>query len=416
MQHAVVPSEKQGRKMALVVGVSMYDYQPSHLFCEKNGLDMYEVLKSEGYEIQDKHKLLGQVNQEIVRKEIIEFFTSSKSEDSIILYYSGQVFLTRQGTVYLGLSNTNPAIPFQGAISFSDLINIIELGCSSRKIIIIIDCIMGSKQKAIDWKEDPNLERANSYIRVKSNIFGKSGKILLACLQNSQEAYALAREGNSIFTYFLISGLQSNEQPKNGFAKITAENVGNFVLEQLRHLPIEKRPSHNPIIMTQSPNDVIIVNQNKESRHESLKFEAVDSLLNDIVETLWVKGNTMCELNKYDEAIECYDKAIELNPNNADAYNNKGTVLSELRNYHQAIECYDKAIALSKNDDIIYYNKGNALCELNKYDEAIEYYDKAIELNPNNADAYNNKAYALFKSLRRKKARESLNRAKNLIR
>jgi tetratricopeptide (TPR) repeat protein len=431
MQKPDTSSENEDRKKALVIGVSIYKNQVSHPFCEKNYLDMHNIFKSEGYEIHGQGKLVGDVKDELIRKETIDFFTNSKSEDLVVFYYSGQIFLNKQGSVYLGSSDINPALPFEGGISYNNLISYIER-CPSKRIIIIMDCFIGTREKTINQMEDPDLEIASSDIKKKYNRLRKSGKILLACIQSNKEAYAELKEGNSIFTYYLSLGLQLNDKSKEPARKITAETLGNFVFQQLRNLPKEKRPSQIPIIMTQSPNDIIIVNQNKQSINESQKFENISSLLeygntyfskNDFEKAsisydkaitldknngiAWYKkANALSELGKYNEAIECYDEAIRLNPNNADAYNNKGTIFSELNNYDEAIECYDEAIAFTKNDDIIYYNKANALSELGKYDEAIECYDEAIRLNPNNADAYNNKDHALFKLLKSNEARK----------
>ena len=63
---------------------------------------------------------------------------------------------------------------------------------------------------------------------------------------------------------------------------------------------------------------------------------------------------------RLDKAIEDYTKAIELNPQHANAYHNRG-------------------LAWSKKGD---------------RDKAIEDYNKAIELNPQYADAYNNRGNA----------------------
>jgi len=38
------------------------------------------------------------------------------------------------------------------------------------------------------------------------------------------------------------------------------------------------------------------------------------------------KGNALSDLNKSDEAIKAYDKAIEINPQNSIAWNNKGAL------------------------------------------------------------------------------------------
>ena len=83
--------------------------------------------------------------------------------------------------------------------------------------------------------------------------------------------------------------------------------------------------------------------------------------------------------NKYQVLLECYNKAIELNPNYSDAYCNKGSALYYLERYQEAIECYNKAIELNPNYSNAYNNKGLALKNLERYQEAFECYIKAIE-------------------------------------
>ena len=63
-------------------------------------------------------------------------------------------------------------------------------------------------------------------------------------------------------------------------------------------------------------------------------------------------------------AIQDYDKAIELNPNSAYAYNNRGYAKFQLQEDYQAIEDYDKAIELDPNYAQAYhYNRGVAKAE-----------------------------------------------------
>ena len=107
------------------------------------------------------------------------------------------------------------------------------------------------------------------------------------------------------------------------------------------------------------------------------------------------KGSTMYFLGKYDEAIKCYDKAIEIDPDNPVVWNNKGLALNSLGKYDEAVKCYDKAIEIDPDDADAWNNKGLALNSLGKYDEAVKCYDKAIEIDPDDADAWNNKGLAL---------------------
>ena len=107
------------------------------------------------------------------------------------------------------------------------------------------------------------------------------------------------------------------------------------------------------------------------------------------------KGGALYFLGKYTEAIKCYDKAIEIDPDNPVVWNNKGLALDSLGKYDEAITSYDKAIKIDPNDADAWNNKGLALDSLGKYDEAITSYDKAIKIDPNDADAWNNKGLAL---------------------
>ena len=97
----------------------------------------------------------------------------------------------------------------------------------------------------------------------------------------------------------------------------------------------------------------------------------------------------------FSEALNFINKAIEINQNFPETYNEKGNALIELKRFNEAIESYDKAIKISNNYSDAYYNKGLALQELKNIDLAIESYDKAIQINQNHVQAHNNKGFAL---------------------
>jgi tetratricopeptide (TPR) repeat protein len=110
----------------------------------------------------------------------------------------------------------------------------------------------------------------------------------------------------------------------------------------------------------------------------------------------WVdQGNALYDQGKYDEAVQAYDKAIEVNPENADTWYNKGLALERQNKYNEAIQAYDKAIELDPKDADAWSAKGAALNSQDKYDEAIQAYDKAIEIDPRYADAWEGKGVAL---------------------
>jgi tetratricopeptide (TPR) repeat protein len=63
--------------------------------------------------------------------------------------------------------------------------------------------------------------------------------------------------------------------------------------------------------------------------------------------------------------------------------------LYNLNKYDEAIKAYDKAIEIDLRNSLAWYNKGDSLGRLNKSDEAKKAYDKANGINPNSPYAWN---------------------------
>ncbi|MCZ7369389.1 MAG: tetratricopeptide repeat protein [Candidatus Methanoperedens sp.] len=118
----------------------------------------------------------------------------------------------------------------------------------------------------------------------------------------------------------------------------------------------------------------------------------------DSANTWGNKGNTLVESSMYAEAIQCFDKALEINPRSAEIWNNKGLALARTGRFADAIKCYDKSLELKPGDGEVIYNKGVTLAQLGQTSEAIACYDKLLEMNPRDADAWCSKGDVLFES------------------
>jgi tetratricopeptide (TPR) repeat protein len=69
----------------------------------------------------------------------------------------------------------------------------------------------------------------------------------------------------------------------------------------------------------------------------------------------------------------------------------KGISLKILKNYEESMNCYDKAIQLDPFFSYAFNNKGILLSSVNRKDDALVCFDKAIEIDANYADAFKNK-------------------------
>src|SRR5512136_1353274 len=79
----------------------------------------------------------------------------------------------------------------------------------------------------------------------------------------------------------------------------------------------------------------------------------------------------------------------------AEDWFSKGNALFNQSNYNESIQAYDKAIELNPQFALYWNGKGNSLNAQNKRDEAIQAYDKAIEIDPQYAMPWTNKGKTL---------------------
>src|SRR5260370_12769552 len=123
------------------------------------------------------------------------------------------------------------------------------------------------------------------------------------------------------------------------------------------------------------------------------------------------EGNQLYDRAHYQEALQAYERAIQLDPNFAEAHDARGDALSSLERSQEALAAYEQAIQLDPNYAHAYeqsirldpscastYNgEGNTLYDLNHYQEALAAYEQAIQLDPKLAYAYDGKGWALWK-------------------
>ena len=99
-------------------------------------------------------------------------------------------------------------------------------------------------------------------------------------------------------------------------------------------------------------------------------------------------GNTLKALGRLDEAEASYNQAIALKPDFAIAHNNLGSTLKALGRLDEALASYNQAIALKPDYAVAHSNLGNVLRELGRADEAEASYNQAIALKPDYAEAH----------------------------
>jgi len=95
----------------------------------------------------------------------------------------------------------------------------------------------------------------------------------------------------------------------------------------------------------------------------------------------------------FDRSVEDADKAINANPNDAEAFDDRGIAHAKAGQYALAIADNDQAIKLKPDEAQYYYNRGLAYDELGQRVRAFEDFDKAVSLKPDDADYLESRGY-----------------------
>ncbi len=108
------------------------------------------------------------------------------------------------------------------------------------------------------------------------------------------------------------------------------------------------------------------------------------------------RGNELGKQNKFQQAIESFDKAIKINPDRADYYASRGHAFYYMKLYSRAIEDYSRAIERNAKFALAYSMRGLSRTRNNQFEQAVTDYDKAIELSPKEADYYKGRGWTYF--------------------
>jgi tetratricopeptide (TPR) repeat protein len=109
----------------------------------------------------------------------------------------------------------------------------------------------------------------------------------------------------------------------------------------------------------------------------------------------WIdKGVAFMAVENYEAALNAFNKAVDINPNNPWAYIDKGWALNTLGDHYQALKELNKASVIDPQNPWIYINRGVSYNFLGNYKQALADEDEAIRLDAAIAWAYIDRGWA----------------------
>jgi tetratricopeptide (TPR) repeat protein len=106
--------------------------------------------------------------------------------------------------------------------------------------------------------------------------------------------------------------------------------------------------------------------------------------------TLNEMGDIQYEKKNFSEAIECYNKALKTNPDNAEILMKLGNIYFEKNMYDDSVKFYNKTLEFKPENPDAWLSLGNAYLAEKDYDHAKHAFKKALIFEPDNAITWNN--------------------------
>ena len=120
-------------------------------------------------------------------------------------------------------------------------------------------------------------------------------------------------------------------------------------------------------------------------------------------------GNAMVELDRREEALVCYRKCIEIDPENYEYCFEAGFCLSDLGRFEESLSLLDQALRLDAEDEDSLICKSYVHSKLNRYNDSVTVCDQILANSPANETAIRNKSWALYRLEQADQAMEILN-------
>ncbi|MDR0745497.1 MAG: tetratricopeptide repeat protein [Mediterranea sp.] len=161
----------------------------------------------------------------------------------------------------------------------------------------------------------------------------------------------------------------------------------------LHEYPVLKEIIYKPQLF----NELVDFNFHKEHYNEAVSiYNILIELGEDDAELYQKLGYCHQKLKDLDKALDAYQKADMLKPDNVWTNYHIATCYRIMTDYHKALSYYKKVEEVQPENRSLLYNIGSCLVELKQFDEAIQYFFKLDFIDPDNTRTWRAIAWCSF--------------------
>jgi len=231
-------------KIALLIGISDYGKGLSSLPGTQEDIQaMQRVLQSSQIGSFDKVTMLLNPDRMEMESAIEILFTENRNRDDLILlYFSGHgIRDDKDGTLYFATRGTKKndqgRILTSTVIPSSALQRYMGQSCSKRQVLILDCCFSGA------FANDMKAKQVEETIDIKAQL-GSEGRAVLTSSTATQ--VSLEKEGASIYTRYLVQGLETGAADQDNDGKISIDELHEYAKDKVQ----EEAPTMQPEIYT----------------------------------------------------------------------------------------------------------------------------------------------------------------------
>ncbi len=424
------------RKYALIIGNCKYD-DPSFQQLVAPGADAREfarVLASPELGSFDVVDIVLDDVADNIRRKIIYLLQGKQSDDLLLLYFSGhgQIDSDTNGELFLVARDTRKECIRANSIPAYFIKNELEASASRRKIMILDSCYSGAFCRGA---------KASEPMTITQNTFESNGYgyVVLTASDATQYAWEGDRTNdlelsyNSVFTHYLIEGIETGKADKDGDGQINLEELYEYVIKQMGDKKQKPRKwnynQEGALYISQNPNPTAELPFDLQYQLQSLlpdmRRDAVGKLKTLLfgsnrglalaakrtLESLVENEDSMKVRTAASKCLETFTKS-------------KQDKLEQSIKLEQStkLEQNGNTQTTQRNEDIgKQVDKGNSLLSAGKFEQAIAVYEEIErrfgaatehEILVEVATALRNKGQAFYETGERQKALEAFAKSK----
>nr|VFK52075.1 MAG: Uncharacterized protein, contains caspase domain [Candidatus Kentron sp. TUN]VFK52129.1 MAG: Uncharacterized protein, contains caspase domain [Candidatus Kentron sp. TUN] len=247
------------QKIALLIGVS--EYQSNALSplpaAARDIKALGEVLRDPklGGFPESNVTLLENPDRQKMEIAIESLFEERHRDDLVLLFFSGHGIKGDDptGRLYLSARDTQKTptgrLQTATAVAADTIHRYMEYSHSRRQIVILDSCFSGAFPEGLSLKDDGKID-----LRAQ---LGGEGRAILTSSSSTQYSFQQDDEDLSIYTRFLIQGIETGEADRDGKGIITIGELHDYARQKVQ----EVQPAMNPEIYPGKEGSAIHISQ-----------------------------------------------------------------------------------------------------------------------------------------------------------